>query len=211
MIAVVLSSPAATGRCARALTRFLRPPMLVTLTGELGTGKTTVVRHALRALGVRDVVASPSFTIAQSYEGRCGATLHHLDLYRLAPGNDVALFAWDDYLTPEAITFVEWPEAGGSVLPPADVILHLEHRTRVSRRATVSATAALESELALKLAGVGLQVERVPAVSATEESATEESASAAGASDRRATDKNATGESASGESFSLRDDRAREG
>jgi tRNA threonylcarbamoyladenosine biosynthesis protein TsaE len=206
MIAVVLSSPAATGRFARALTRFLRPPMLVTLTGELGTGKTTVVRHALRALGVREAVASPSFTIAQSYEGRCGATLHHLDLYRLAPGNDVALFAWDDYLTPEAITFVEWPEAGGSVLPPADVILHLEHRTRLSRRATVSATAALESELALELAGVGLQVERVPAVSATEESA-----SAAGTSDRRATDKNATGESASGESFSLRDDRAREG
>lgn len=211
MVTVILSSPAATGRFARALARLLRPPVLVTLTGELGTGKTTVVRHALRALGVREAVASPSFTIAQSYEGRHGATLHHLDLYRLAPGNDVALFAWDDYLTPEAMTFVEWPQAGGSVLPPADVTLHLEHRTRLSRRATVSATAALESELALELAEAGLQVERVPAAGAAEESAAEESASAASASDRRATGKNASGESASGESLSLRGDGAREG
>ena len=75
-----------------------RPPALVTLRGELGTGKTTLVRDVLRALGVEGVVASPSFTLAQSYEGAGGLRLHHLDLYRLGRGADAALFAWEDYL-----------------------------------------------------------------------------------------------------------------
>ena len=58
------------------------------------------MREVLRARGVRGAVTSPSFTLAQSYRGRGGEALHHLDLYRLSPGADVDLFAWDDYLGP---------------------------------------------------------------------------------------------------------------
>jgi len=148
MVRVHLDSSAATGRLGRALIHLLRPPALVTLAGELGTGKTTLVRAAFRAAGVPGPVVSPSFTIAQSYSGRRGLRLHHLDLYRLSPGADVELFAWDDYLTSDAITFVEWPEAGSHELPPADVRLTLYHDTPHSRWAEAEAGEALESALA---------------------------------------------------------------
>src|SRR5450756_1470765 len=97
MVALTLASPAQTRRFARVLARLLQPPALVTIEGDLGTGKTTLVREIMRARGVRGPVTSPSFTLAQSYRGRQEETLHHLDLYRLSRGADVDLFAWDDY------------------------------------------------------------------------------------------------------------------
>src|SRR5665647_1037173 len=111
MVALTLASPAQTRRFARVLARLLQPPALVSIEGDLGTGKTTLVREIMRARGVRGPVTSPSFTLAQSYRGRQGETLHHLDLYRLSRGADVDLFAWDDYLGTDAVTFVEWPAA----------------------------------------------------------------------------------------------------
>lgn len=144
MLSLTLSSPSATRRFARVLAGLLEPPCLVTIEGELGTGKTTLVREVLRARGVRGAVTSPSFTLGQSYRGRDGITLHHLDLYRLSRGADVELFAWEDYLGGEAITFVEWPAAGSEALPPADVHLVLRHRSLRSRDAELHATDALE-------------------------------------------------------------------
>ena len=83
-------------------------------------------------------MASPSFTLAQSYEGDGGLRLHHLDLYRLAPGADAALFAWEDYLDGASLAFVEWPEAGAAELPPADVEVVLA----TARRAVASSSCA---------------------------------------------------------------------
>jgi tRNA threonylcarbamoyladenosine biosynthesis protein TsaE len=148
MITATLTSPEATGAFARLLAARLAEPTLVTLRGELGTGKTTLVRAALVARGVDEVVARPSFTLAQSYEGSDGLPLHHLDLYRLAPGADVALFAWEDYLDGRSITFVEWPEAGAAELPPADVELRLMHRSAESRGLEMRAAPVLEGALA---------------------------------------------------------------
>jgi tRNA threonylcarbamoyladenosine biosynthesis protein TsaE len=148
MITATLTSPEATGAFARLLAARLVPPALVTLRGELGTGKTTLVREALAARGVERVVASPSFTLAQTYEGAGGLRLHHLDLYRLAPGADVELFAWEDYLEGRSITFVEWPEAGAAELPPADVDVLLTHRSPDSRGLQMMAAASLERSLA---------------------------------------------------------------
>jgi tRNA threonylcarbamoyladenosine biosynthesis protein TsaE len=160
VLTLTLSSPAATRRLARILAGLLEPPCLVTVEGELGTGKTTLVREILRARGVRGAVTSPSFTLAQSYRGRDGAPLHHLDLYRLSRGADVDLFAWDDYLGGDALTFVEWPAAGSQALPPADVRLLLEHRTLRSRAADLYATPALEARVADAAAQQGLVVQR---------------------------------------------------
>lgn len=105
------SSPAATERVAAQLAAELRPGDLVLVRGEIGAGKTTFVRGAARALGVRGPVTSPTFIIGQRYEGAAGPVAH-LDLHRLASleDEDPALLA--DYLTPEAIAFVEWPEVG---------------------------------------------------------------------------------------------------
>lgn len=147
MVTLTLASPEQTRKLGRELAGLLRPPALVTVEGELGTGKTTLIRAILRARGVRGPVTSPSFTLAQSYHGRGGEDLHHLDLYRLGGGADAELFAWDDYLGPSALTFVEWPAAGGHALPPADVHVELEHRTPRSRVARIGASASLEAAI----------------------------------------------------------------
>jgi tRNA threonylcarbamoyladenosine biosynthesis protein TsaE len=155
MVRATLSSPAVTGRSARTLAGVLPVPALVTLEGELGTGKTTLVRGLLRAFGVRGAVTSPSFTLVQSYRGRDGLVLHHLDLYRLGPGTDVDLFSWDDYLDAEAVVFVEWPEAGAARLPAADVAIHLYHDTPRSRRLELHAAPALERACVAALCAAG--------------------------------------------------------
>jgi len=87
----------------------LGPGDVVLVSGELGAGKTTLIRGAARALGVTDQVTSPTFTIGHTYNGR--VPVSHLDLYRLSDlgQEDPALL--DDYLTPEAVAFIEWPGA----------------------------------------------------------------------------------------------------
>lgn len=109
------SSAAETAAVAAQLASELGPGDLVLVRGEMGAGKTTFVRGACRALGVRGPVTSPTFTIGQVYEG-AAATIAHLDLHRLESldDEDPALLA--DYLTPGAVAFVEWPEVGGGAL-----------------------------------------------------------------------------------------------
>jgi tRNA threonylcarbamoyladenosine biosynthesis protein TsaE len=158
MVALTLASPAQTRRFARVLAQLLQPPSLVTIEGDLGTGKTTLVRAFLRARGVRGAVTSPSFTLAQSYHGRHGETLHHLDLYRLSRGADVDLFAWDDYLGTDAVTFVEWPAAGSKALPAADVRLELRHQTPRSRLARLYAPRSFEQAAAAGATAEGIAV-----------------------------------------------------
>jgi tRNA threonylcarbamoyladenosine biosynthesis protein TsaE len=93
-----------------ALAKRLRAGDVVAVSGELGAGKTTFVRGACRELGVEGPVTSPTFTVGQRYDGR--VPVSHLDLYRLGglEGEEPGLL--DDYLTPEAISFVEWPGIG---------------------------------------------------------------------------------------------------
>ena len=166
MVLLTLASAAQTRSFARTLAALLVPPALVTVEGDLGTGKTTLVREILRARGVRGAVTSPSFTLAQSYRGRGGEQLHHLDLYRLGSGADVDLFAWEDYFGGDALTFVEWPAAGRDVLPAADVRLELEHRSPRTRVARLYAGAAFERTAAAGAAAAGIRAESAAAAPA---------------------------------------------
>ena len=100
------ASSAETERLGAELARTLRPGDLVLVSGELGSGKTTFVRGACRALGVSGPVTSPTFTIGHLYDG--DVQVAHLDLYRLDTIDPSIL---EDYVTPERITFVEWPAA----------------------------------------------------------------------------------------------------
>ncbi len=111
----VTTSAQDTEALAAELAAELRPGDVVLVRGEMGAGKTTFVRGAARALGVTDPVTSPTFTIGRRYEGR-GTAVSHLDLHRVADlaDEDPALLA--DYLEPQAIAFVEWPEVGGEDL-----------------------------------------------------------------------------------------------
>ena len=119
-------SPEETEAAGAALAARLRPGDLVLVVGELGSGKTTFVRGAARALGVTDRVTSPTFTIGQLYGGG-PLEVAHLDLYRLQSlaGEDPALL--DDYLTPERIGFVEWPEAAAPQLERVAARVEIRH------------------------------------------------------------------------------------
>ena len=119
-------SPAATEAAGGELARRLSAGDVVLVSGELGSGKTTFVRGACRALGVTGAVSSPTFTIAQLYRGR--VEVAHVDLYRLRSlaGEDPGLL--EDYLTPERVSFVEWPEAAEPGLERVTARVHIEHR-----------------------------------------------------------------------------------
>jgi len=97
-------SSAETERLGARVAALLAPGDVVLVSGELGSGKTTFVRGACRALGVTGPVTSPTFTIGHVYAGP--VEVAHLDLYRLAEIDPAIL---EDYVTPERIAFVEWP------------------------------------------------------------------------------------------------------
>jgi tRNA threonylcarbamoyladenosine biosynthesis protein TsaE len=104
------TSPAETEALGAELAAELKPGDVVLIEGDLGAGKTTLVRGAGRALGVRDAVTSPTFTIGQRYRGR--VPVSHIDLYRVADLSDEDPDLLGDYIGPDTIAFVEWPAAG---------------------------------------------------------------------------------------------------
>lgn len=100
-----------TERLGAELAAELKPGEVVLVAGEMGTGKTTFVRGACRALGVTVPVTSPTFTVGQRYPASGPvASVSHLDLYRIESLNDEDPDILADYLGPETIAFVEWPE-----------------------------------------------------------------------------------------------------
>src|SRR5918995_3664431 len=117
--------PAQTEALGAALASRLQPGDVVLVSGELGTGKTTFVRGAARALGVTQPVTSPTFTVGHRYRGTDG-DVSHIDLFRFA---EVSNAEWGD-LEPyfeEAVVFLEWPEAAGDQLPPVRASVRLRH------------------------------------------------------------------------------------
>lgn len=107
--------PEGTERAGAELAARLRPGDVVLVSGDLGAGKTTFVRGALRALGVTEAVASPTFVVGILYDGVAGP-LAHLDLYRLAGLEDEDPGLLDPYFGDDTVTFVEWPERAESAL-----------------------------------------------------------------------------------------------
>jgi tRNA threonylcarbamoyladenosine biosynthesis protein TsaE len=133
--------PAATEAIGAALAATLRPGDVVLLEGEMGAGKTTFVRGAARALGFDGPVTSPTFTIGRRYEsGR--SPIAHLDLHRLAGLADEDPALLDDYLTPDAIAFVEWPAIAAPELDPARIAarVKLEHAGGDRRTITITSS-----------------------------------------------------------------------
>ena len=108
-----------------AFGRAAKPPLLVTIRGDLGAGKTTLAKAICRGLGVQDEVTSPTYAIVHEYTGRI--PVHHLDLYRLAGPADLVNIGWDDILSSGGVAIVEWPERAGALLPADHLPLALEH------------------------------------------------------------------------------------
>jgi len=110
---------AGLARLGADLAAGLRPPAVIAITGELGAGKTTLVRAIARGLGVTEPVTSPTFALVHRYEG-AATTVYHVDAYRLrrpAEADDLGL---DDMAAePRSVVLIEWPEKLGPRMPPA--------------------------------------------------------------------------------------------
>jgi len=114
---------------------MIEPGDVVVLSGTVGAGKTTFVRAAALALGVTDRVTSPTYQLARGYEGLKDGrrmVVNHMDLYRLEGIEDRDVLELDDYLEPEAVTFIEWADPALDAIENPSLV-HISHETPTTR------------------------------------------------------------------------------
>ena len=139
MIATSLPSEQATEQLGRALAEALPDVCVIYLRGELGAGKTTLVRGLLRALGYTGSVKSPTYTLVEGYEV-AGRQVFHFDLYRVADPDELEYIGLRDYLNGRSLVLVEWPERGQGFLPPADLDIELRFEQDIRSARTAALT-----------------------------------------------------------------------
>ena len=134
---IVRHSPEETLAFGRELARHLRPPCLVLLQGDLGSGKTVLTKGIVAGLGAapESEVTSPTFALVHEYSG--AATVYHLDLYRIEGMRDLATLGLDDLLRQDATVIVEWGEKLAPQAPRPRVEVYLEHQGERERRIVV--------------------------------------------------------------------------
>ena len=115
-----LPDEAATLALGVALAQALAPGLVIYLDGDLGSGKTTLVRGVLRGLGYAGNVKSPTYTLVELY-AISRLNLHHFDFYRFSQPEEYLDAGLDEYFQGEAVCFVEWPDKAGNYLVPADL------------------------------------------------------------------------------------------
>ena len=101
-------------------------PLVVTITGDLGAGKTTLVQAICEGYGVSGEVTSPTFALVHEYEAP-RSPVYHLDLYRLDRPDQLDALAWDEIVSARALVLIEWPDRAGDRLPNGRVTLSLQH------------------------------------------------------------------------------------
>ncbi|WP_462328223.1 tRNA (adenosine(37)-N6)-threonylcarbamoyltransferase complex ATPase subunit type 1 TsaE [Thiohalocapsa halophila] len=122
---------------------------LVFLNGDLGAGKTTLVRGLLRGLGHQGPVRSPTYTLVESFE-LPHALVHHLDLYRIADADELEYLGIRDLLDGASLVLVEWPERGAGVLPAPDLSVRIEQHDG-GRKLCFTPAAAWRAALSARL------------------------------------------------------------
>jgi tRNA threonylcarbamoyladenosine biosynthesis protein TsaE len=108
------------------LGRQINPPLLITLDGDLGAGKTTLARAICQGFGVSEDVTSPTFAIVHAYEAP-KAPVYHVDLYRIDGPGDLQNIGWDDLVQSDALMLVEWPDRAGDLLPNDHLPIQLRY------------------------------------------------------------------------------------
>jgi tRNA threonylcarbamoyladenosine biosynthesis protein TsaE len=130
-IEILTRDPDETRKAGAALAELLSPGDVVSLTGDLGAGKTAFVQGAARALGVEERVVSPTFVLVREYRG--DVAVYHIDVYRLDRIQEVLDLGFEDLLDPSGVVFVEWGDAIDALLPDDHLrveITILEDETR---------------------------------------------------------------------------------
>lgn len=122
---ILLSDESATEGVGRSLAKVAHAPLILFLQGDLGAGKTTLIRGFLRGLNFKGAVKSPTYTLVEEYLLE-NCSVYHFDLYRITHPEELEFIGIREYFNENAIVFVEWPERGISVLPKADLLFRLE-------------------------------------------------------------------------------------
>lgn len=110
----------------QALGRAAGPPLIITLAGDLGAGKTTLAQAICEGYGVTEPVTSPTFALVHRYDAP-RSPVYHLDLYRIQRPSELVNIGWDEISTSHALVIVEWPERAGDLIPAGHVPIDLEH------------------------------------------------------------------------------------
>ena len=147
-----LPDEAATIALGTRLAECLVPGAAVYLDGELGAGKTTLVRACLRALGYAGRVKSPTYTLVEPYE-LSRLSLYHFDFYRLNEPREWLDAGFRDYFNDASVCLVEWPEKAGQLLPPPDLRIHLRYEDP-GRKATLEALTPMGATLLQSISNV---------------------------------------------------------
>ena len=147
-----LDETATQGLASRLATSPALRQAFVELRGELGAGKTTLVRHLLRALGVSGRIKSPTYTVVEPYE-LTGFNIWHFDFYRFHDPREWEDAGFRDIFASPGLKLAEWPEKAGALLPRADLTVHLEVRSDDSRQITLTARTAIGEALLREVRG----------------------------------------------------------
>ncbi len=123
-----------TMEVAMNLAYEINEPACIALIGELGAGKTVFVKGIAKALGITEVIKSPSFVIMRSYEGRM--KLYHLDFYRIVAINEI--FPFEEYFLRDGITAVEWADKTKNILPEERIEVRIDIQKKEKRRVTIN-------------------------------------------------------------------------
>jgi len=113
----------ATTLLGERLAKFLKPGAVVAFYGELGSGKTTMIKGFARGLGVKDTVKSPSFVIITEYEAKF--PVYHIDLYRMRSPEEFIEIGLDSYLRGDGVSLIEWAERAENLLPEKTIRIYL--------------------------------------------------------------------------------------
>ena len=118
----------------------------IELHGELGAGKTTLVRHLLRALGVQGLIKSPTYAVLEPYQ-LDGLAIWHFDFYRFTDPREWEEAGFRDIFAAPGLKIAEWPENAGTLLPPADLVVRIQAQADESRQVTLKAQSPAGLEL----------------------------------------------------------------
>lgn len=126
-ISLRLKNEEETKKLACSFAKYCTPPLIITLQGNLGVGKTTFIRALLKSMGVESTIKSPSFSIVETYTLE-NLYLHHFDLYRMKDPEELEYIGFRDYQTEHSILCIEWPEHGEPYIPQPDLVMHIQHQ-----------------------------------------------------------------------------------
>lgn len=124
MMTLSLPSEKQTEQLACQLSKVLYSPLVLTFRGEIGAGKTTLIRSMLQSLGVQSAIKSPTFSLIESYFIN-GLHIHHFDLYRIHEAEALEYLGFRDYFTNDAVCLIEWPQRASGYLEQADLEFNL--------------------------------------------------------------------------------------